>query len=1222
MRSNPSSLFRHLGDHHRALIESLRHAVTPVLANNLLPHFTDHSVDHSDRLTTLVDELIQPIQPGQHALSQTELAVLYAACYLHDIGMQNENAGSTRVISELALPHGWDSLSEDQRRDLLRQHHNRISAEMVQRSATGEAPLAGMTLSRQLQPTSVANLCRAHTIDTESPEYEKLMSASPSLRMPLLSGLLRMADILDESLDRAQPEKARTLRLGVDTQIHWYRHYYTEGVVIDQHEKTIRVCFDFPSAKEREYGAIVPELQMPPIRRELARHELVFHKYGLGWTLVHSVASNEYGIKEVMPEPVLTAMLKHLFDLRQKTAEVNRQAVLRQFEEAQPSFERRLVDAERKHQDGDVTGWLRELAQVCAYMWEMGGKRSAWTTLHGPFIRNSQMLQPVERVKLGTDVARLMIDDDAALQAADLLVRLRPTADALSDNEPAKIEFYRVLVPCFLANFDLGSAREAWDGLCRFPAAEDEKHRLKTQLREATLLSGGMSAPDVSESATASAPGSCTRDHVVAARWMAMTGDPQGALGRLDEAVARLDQPEQQEEAVALLNLKAEILALSCRDQEALVVFQNDIDKLLAGCCTETKFTIASNRSVLTGEAMIVEDAKVNEFYHQVDARRLAHFDLWDTEAFASAQEDAEAGRHLDALQTLWRELLRANRRGSWLAARFAARRLAKHWLLAKRLKEAAFYAVLGGEESTAQQVADSVIAARDPQAVSDAVDAILGSANLVAHAKMGAEMISRLADVIPDERVYGVFSWLLSRGNCSPGSRRELSAVESIWDAIRHLSNRLDEGHAETAVRAALAHACWSMQSPGRRTLVRVVNSLLPAIPKPLLERVVSHALPLAGDLACDFDYPDVLDLLVHAAKLGGDDVASRIKAVLAPSGSRVSNLHLAGAVHHFGAGLDAAGLHTFVLRLAEDIRNQVQHVPEGETPARPLSGSYGAVHSTGSGPRPTVQILGGSLGLNVVLAHKLKLQAEDLEALIRVCLHMIADPDNLIENKSMLVQAVGQLGDSPDCPLAAEVLEALLPLSKSTMAEPSIWQSHAAAQDPLSRFKIDMGSPFDLQAAALHAVAKLVRSHPGLDAHQVHEALTDGCLHASAEVRRAAMYGLGSLVTLPAGAVRTLLMGTRDEDSVVAQVAYLALESRPGTDFDDMDWYALLYSIARALRSGDARSRWAAAHSVCRLLPGAPAGAVTSALLQARDSLASDTSFLVRSAALGRAA
>jgi hypothetical protein len=411
-------------------------------------------------------------------------------------------------------------------------------------------------------------------------------------------------------------------------------------------------------------------------------------------------------------------------------------------------------------------------------------------------------------------------------------------------------------------------------------------------------------------------------------------------------------------------------------------------------------------------------------------------------------------------------------------------------------------------------------------------------------------------------------------------------------------------------------------MQSPGRRTLVRVVNSLLPAIPKPLLERVVSHALPLAGDLACDFDYPDVLDLLVHAAKLGGDDVASRIKAVLAPSGSRVSNLHLAGAVHHFGAGLDAAGLHTFVLRLAEDIRNQVQHVPEGETPARPLSGSYGAVHSTGSGPRPTVQILGGSLGLNVVLAHKLKLQAEDLEALIRVCLHMIADPDNLIENKSMLVQAVGQLGDSPDCPLAAEVLEALLPLSKSTMAEPSIWQSHAAAQDPLSRFKIDMGSPFDLQAAALHAVAKLVRSHPGLDAHQVHEALTDGCLHASAEVRRAAMYGLGSLVTLPAGAVRTLLMGTRDEDSVVAQVAYLALESRPGTDFDDMDWYALLYSIARALRSGDARSRWAAAHSVCRLLPGAPAGAVTSALLQARDSLASDTSFLVRSAALGRAA
>ena len=1220
MRSNPSSLFRHLRDPHRTLISSLREAVAPILANNLLPHFTDHSVDHSDRLTTLVDELIEPIQSGQHALSPTELAVLYAACYLHDIGLQFENAGLTRVISELALPHGWDALSEDQRRDLLRQRHNRISAEMVYRSATGEPPLVGMALPRELEPASVANLCAAHTVDTESPEYRKLMSGAPSVRMPLLSGLLRVADILDESQDRAQPEKARTLRLDVNAQIHWYRHYYTESVVIDQHEKTIRVCFDFPPAKEREYGAIVPELQMPLIQRELARHELVFHKYGLGWTLVHSVGSNEYGIKEAMPEPVLTAMLKHLFDLRNKNAEVQRQTVLRQFEEAQPSFERRLGEAERRRQDGDVAGWLRELAQVCSSMWDMGGKRSAWTTLHGPFYRNNQMLEPVERIKLGTDLARLMIEDDAAFQAANLLVGLRSAADALPDNEPTKIEFYRVLVPCFLANLDLASAREACERLCRLPAAEDEKHKLKTQLREAALLSGDMSALDVSEPTTASAPGSSTRDHLVTARWMAMTGDPEGALGRLDEAVAMLDEPQQQEEAVALLNLKAEILALSCRDQEALAVFQNDIDRRLADCCAETRFTTASNRSVLMNEAIIVEDVKVGEFYHQVDARRLAHFDLWDTKAFASAEEDAEAGRHLDALQTLWRELLRANGRGSWLAARFAARRLAKHWLLAKRPKEAAFYAALGGEESTTQQVADFVIAARDPQVVSGAVDAILASANLIAHAKNGAELIAKLADVILDEQVHRVFSWLLFRGTHSPKSRRELSAVESLWDAIGHLSNRLNESQAEVALSVAQAHSCWSVPGPGRRTLVRVVNALLPRVAKPLLKRAVDLTLPLAADLAHDADYADVLGLLAHAAKLGGDDVGIQIRAVLVPSGSRVSNLHLAGAAHHFGAGLDAAGLHTFVLRLVEDIRNQVQHVPEGECPAPPLSGSFGAVHSTGSGPSPTVQILGGSMGLNVVVAHQSKLQVEDLEALIRVCLHMIADPDNLIENKSMLVQAVGQLGDSPDCPLAAEILEALLPLSKSTMAEPSIWQSHAAAQDPLSRFKIDMGSPFDLQAAALHAVARLVRSHPGLDAHQVEEALTDGCLHASAEVRRAAMGGLGSLVTLPAGAVRTLLMGTRDEDSVAAQVAYLALEARPGSDFDDMDWYALLYSMARALRSGDVRSRWAAAHSVCRLLPSAPAGAVTSALLQVQDSLAKDTSFLVRSAALGR--
>ena len=169
--------FRHLVDERkRVLLIGLRGAVAPILNNNLLPHFTDHTVSHSDRLTVMVDDLIMPIQPGPNALRDAELLVLYAACYLHDVGMQYENAGTTQTISQLDLARPWDELSEDERRDLLRRHHHRISADMVRQSATHSAPLVGMSLPSEMEPSSLAALCAAHAIDTASSEYQRPVS--------------------------------------------------------------------------------------------------------------------------------------------------------------------------------------------------------------------------------------------------------------------------------------------------------------------------------------------------------------------------------------------------------------------------------------------------------------------------------------------------------------------------------------------------------------------------------------------------------------------------------------------------------------------------------------------------------------------------------------------------------------------------------------------------------------------------------------------------------------------------------------------------------------------------------------------------------------------------------------------------------------------------------------------------------------------------------------
>src|SRR5260221_8097219 len=83
--------FGHLANERsRALVIQLRSAVEPILANNILCHFTDHSVSHSDNVCELVDALVENLHTTNYQLSEDELIVLYSSCYLHDVGMQYE----------------------------------------------------------------------------------------------------------------------------------------------------------------------------------------------------------------------------------------------------------------------------------------------------------------------------------------------------------------------------------------------------------------------------------------------------------------------------------------------------------------------------------------------------------------------------------------------------------------------------------------------------------------------------------------------------------------------------------------------------------------------------------------------------------------------------------------------------------------------------------------------------------------------------------------------------------------------------------------------------------------------------------------------------------------------------------------------------------------------------------------------------------------------------
>lgn len=474
---------------------TLREKVAPILANNLLPHFTDHSVTHSDSVTQLVDRVLESLSLANSSLSDQELMILYSACYLHDIGMQFECAGETDVIRELNLIPPWEQRSDQDRRGLLRDLHNQISAEMVTKSVSSSSPLIGFQLTSEFNAPYVARLCHAHCISTDTPEYAVLVDDGPNIRMAFLSGILRISDILDESRRRASREKARTLMLDVESQTHWWRHYYTEDITFDPSEKTVTVWFDFPPNRRDEYERVVPLLQMPWITAEFNRHSAVFTKAGLGWTVRQESRTQPYSATEEMPECVLTAMLKHLASLRRASDEEHRLLALGQFKESRPSIERRLDAVRKRRPSISPREYLLEMSQIAFDLWDLGGRTGARLALGSLFLNDMQHLGADERIRIGIELLKMLVDEKQAFEAGKIVERLSPDVNVLEASDPRKWQFMKQRIRALAALCDIDTLRDALRDALQW-APSDQHGLLQAELSEIEMLHGGFSTLD------------------------------------------------------------------------------------------------------------------------------------------------------------------------------------------------------------------------------------------------------------------------------------------------------------------------------------------------------------------------------------------------------------------------------------------------------------------------------------------------------------------------------------------------------------------------------------------------------------------------------------------------------------------------------------------------------------------------------------------------------
>jgi hypothetical protein len=174
-----------------------------------------------------------------------------------------------------------------------------------------DAPPIGLALDDADFPGEIAAVAESHLVDTSSARYATLVGTpAGSLRLRLLSGLLRLADILDEAQHRALRAQAETLLLNDESPMHWWRHYYTREVVLDPANSLATICFEFPRDLQREYEKVVPELQVPWVRREFDRHREVFAANGLAWAVNSTVRQKAFSTLDVMPSSVMAQMLQ------------------------------------------------------------------------------------------------------------------------------------------------------------------------------------------------------------------------------------------------------------------------------------------------------------------------------------------------------------------------------------------------------------------------------------------------------------------------------------------------------------------------------------------------------------------------------------------------------------------------------------------------------------------------------------------------------------------------------------------------------------------------------------------------------------------------------------------------------------------------------------------------------------------------------------------------
>jgi hypothetical protein len=695
---------------------------------------------------------------------------------------------------------------------------------------------------------------------------------------------------------------------------------------------------------------------------------------------------------------------------------------------------------------------------------------------------------------------------------------------------------------------------------------------------------------------------------MVNCRCLGMLGDIDSAVAKIDEVLASGGEMSALDQ-VALLSLKAELLYLEYREDESLDVFEKAIEPKLERVKQQEKFVTSQNKHYVSRAALRFDDHQSDVSNDQFE---LVGTKLWDAPAMVHAYESAFAGRHYEALPALWRELVNSYRQGTWSYYRQASKRLTREFLQIGWAHAADVHAINSQSTEFVNIIGSTLLAWRKPELTAVVIQRIIHQANLKRHSTIGCKLLTQIADAIPDDQMEVVLKWLLKSATSQPQSQSGKSLIGASWETIRSLTPRLTGEQAKELVQTAVNRESWAKTKADylRPFLVQVVNECVALIPIEDLAGLAQGAIHMASGMSQDLNYDkDVLDFFHHLYQRGDTTTKKLIRDALYDTPS--VNLDFVRFAKDFGNDIESKEeVNKLAERFAQDVRLQVQHLSPGQDPIKPQV-SLGMATAQ-SGDKKTAVSLYSDMGLKAVIAYRALLPLDTLESVLAAVLDMLREPENMLANKVLMINAITGLSDSLSKEQAEIVFEVLEPIARGEIAGLDVSAAFGDPNHPLNPFKIKFGEAATIQGGALYALASIESCIPGVYGDRLSKLVEEGMTNSNPEVRELAFVAAQQMPVLNESAVMRTLSATRDNVSGVVQEALLTLN----THFCDTTafWYSIAYSLKMAVQSPETNVRRVAAFTIINLTPKCTSEVVTEQLAEMEQVLAADSSFTVR--------